>query len=66
MNDCGEVDAIAEGLIRFGDGWRGAPDLPWFASPVAAYASLWDNINDADAWQTNPWVWVLEFRRVQP
>lgn len=47
LNDCGGADAIAENLIRFGDAWRGAPDLPWFASPVAAYASLWDNINDA-------------------
>ena len=65
LQDINEADAIAEGLLRDGDGWRGAPDLPWFASPVAAYRSLWESINGAGNWAANPWVWVVEFKRLE-
>jgi hypothetical protein len=30
------------------------------------FAQLWADINDPDAWNANPWVWVVEFRRVEP
>lgn len=33
---------------------------------VEAFAALWRSIYGADSWQSNPWVWVVEFRRVQP
>lgn len=33
----------------------------------AHYASLWDSINHKKApWSSNPWTWVLTFRRVEP
>ena len=32
-----------------------------------AFACLWDGINgDRAPWASNPWVWRVEFRRVQP
>lgn len=65
LQDISDADAIAEGLVRDKGGWRGAPDLPWFASPVAAYRSLWESINGDGSWDANPWVWVVEFSRIE-
>lgn len=65
LKDITEADAIAEGLTRDGDGWRGAPKLPWFASPIAAFRSLWESINGGGSWDENPFVWVVEFRRIE-
>lgn len=29
------------------------------------YSQLWDSINGAGAWEANPWVWVVEFKRIE-
>lgn len=32
----------------------------------AAWRELWKSLNGAGAWDANPWVWVVEFKRVMP
>lgn len=51
-------DALAEGItLKGGQGYDGWAE--------AEYAALWESINGAGSWAANPWVWVVEFRRVQ-
>lgn len=66
LNDCSQADAIAEGAppshrsIDAVSRQFGYEDFSrsW-------YAQLWEQINGAGAWAANPWVWVVEFRRVR-
>jgi len=36
-------------------------DGQWCATPIDAFAALWDSIHGDGAWEENPWVWVVEF-----
>jgi hypothetical protein len=64
LQDISEGDARAEGCPyppewagRFMD--RDETAKTWFKS-------LWNHIHGPDAWQENPWVWVISFERVKP
>ena len=57
LNDISVSEAIAEG-------YDGSVDDPIDPS-VKWYAQLWESINGSGSWAANPWVWVVEFKRVQ-
>ena len=62
-----EADARAEGIAKTKAGfWSlyGQRDVDGTYSPRASYQALWESINGAGSWDANPWVWVVEFKRV--
>lgn len=72
LQDISGEDAVAEGIARDGDGYERFhvdPDAPlgqsFTRNPVLAYRGLWESINGVGAWDKNPWVWVIEFKRVE-
>lgn len=42
-----------------------AEDGPTHQRAVDSFRSLWENINGAGSWASNPWVWVVSFRRLE-
>lgn len=66
-------DAIREGIEELPSPtsvtrWRDySRNIPWLSNPIDSFRTLWDSINGKKApWQSNPWVWVIEFRRLKP
>lgn len=39
-------------------------DAYYFRNPVDSFESLWSSINGEGTWEENPWVWVIEFKRL--
>lgn len=67
LNDCSDADAVAEGigLNPSAIGMK-LTNPPGESMAIAMYHALWDSINGAGSWADNPWVWVVEFKRVTP
>jgi len=59
LQDISEADALAEGVSAIMDEMRRA-------TPRCDFQALWQSINGPDSWAANPWVWVIEFKRIKP
>lgn len=65
LQSISDTDAIAEGVKPTSDGaFHIEEDRYRAPDPAECYARLWESINGAGTWAANPWVWVIEFKRV--
>lgn len=67
LKNISESDARAEGVTiedRHTDGYCAGEHLP---PSIRAFRELWDGLNAAagHGWDANPWLWVVEFRRIE-
>lgn len=69
LNAISQEDARAEGIIDGGCLNCGEPEPCGCANPepdaTDAFAYLWQSIYGQESWNANPWVWVIEFERVE-
>ena len=77
LNDISKADATAEGIesvrvsekcFRCVDYLRvGKTDQKeaTVGNEVKSYATLWESINGPGSWDANPWVWVVEFKKLE-
>lgn len=66
LQEISEDQAKSEGVQKDHRMWFRS-DEGGHAHPCAvdAFADLWCSINGAESWGANPWVWVVEFKRVE-
>lgn len=70
LQEISEADASAEG-VAFEDAGDSrlyrdysTSELVFHLTPVKSYKTLWESIHGKSSWALNPWVWVIEFKRL--
>lgn len=71
LQDISEADAKAEGVKYHSDmygyllygNYAGMGPVDG-VGPINSFVSLWETINGHGSWDENPWVWVVEFKRM--
>ncbi|MGZ9738050.1 hypothetical protein ACXX83_06345 [Pseudomonas sp. GNP012] len=72
LKDISEEQALAEGVrpypdhAEFGEWYHVEGIETYSAEPSMSFELRWSSINGSDSWNANPWVWVVEFKRVTP
>jgi hypothetical protein len=58
LQEISNEDSLSEGIA--------IPDEPVHFAPREYFKILWNNINSKKyPWSSNPWVWVIEFKKVE-
>ncbi|MCL2076305.1 MAG: hypothetical protein FWH15_07705 [Betaproteobacteria bacterium] len=70
LRDISEADARAEGIVDGGCLTCGESEPCGCANPQPipseGFIRLWEAIYGQGAWNADPWVWVISFRRIKP
>jgi len=66
LQEITEQSALAEGMPDTRGAWEGLGGSGGRGGPREAFRNSWDAINGKRAtWASNPWVWVVSFRRLE-
>jgi hypothetical protein len=68
LNVISERDAQAEGVAKLQGGFWQHYQPGWTQHQLSArgsFVTLWKSIYGEESWNSNPWVWVIEFKRVK-
>jgi hypothetical protein len=77
LHDITEEDAVREGInpVRSFDSGAGISRRQLYENylphgytevlPIDSFKSLWISINGHESWDQNPWVWRIEFEKIQ-
>jgi hypothetical protein len=67
LQEISEEDAFQEGVDnKLCAESVGRSPLKMGVATQSGYAYFWDKINGPGSWDANPWVWVIEFKRIKP
>lgn len=58
LQEISDADALEEGIYPTKTGL-------YSGAAKSAYQKLWESINGPGSWEANPWVWVIEFRKIE-
>ena len=71
LNDISDEDAKNEGIILSEHSsenvalWHRYDDGSYTFLHQTSFRTLWESINGKGSWNNNPWVWVIEFDRIE-
>nr|WP_205914724.1 hypothetical protein [Enterobacter hormaechei] len=68
LKSISEEEARSEGVARLREGFWKHYQPGWTQHQLSArgsFATLWDSIYGSGEWDRNPWVWVVEFNRIE-
>lgn len=63
LQDISESDAINEGIESQRGIYKDYLTEKFYRKPYQSFETLWCKINGQKSWQSNPWVWVVEFEK---
>lgn len=68
LNAINEHDALAEGVAKLRGGFWKHYQPGWTQHQLSArgsFVTLWKSIYGDESWNSNPWVWVIKFKRIE-
>ena len=72
LQEISENDAFEEGIDDENDSFieaerylAGGSSIQGGCPAIYAFIELWDSISKKYPWKSNPWVWIIEFKKIE-